>query len=66
MSHPPTRGGPRPGAGRKPRSTEPATLRPGPRLTDAEWAPVAARMAREGVGATEAMRRIIAEWAALQ
>lgn len=64
MSHLPTRGGSRPGAGRKPRSTERATLRPGARFTDAEWAPVAMRAEREDVPATEALRRIVAEWAA--
>lgn len=58
------RGGARPGAGRKPRAGTAATARPGPRMTDAEYAPVLAMAAvldanGKPLGEVGAMRALI-------
>lgn len=54
------RGGPRPGAGRPRRDPSAlSTARPGPPMTDAEWAEVTAYAERVGVSPVEAMRRLI-------
>lgn len=60
-----TRGGARPGAGRPRRACAQATpddvprARPGPYMTDAEWAPVAALAEQASIPVTDAMRRLI-------
>ena len=46
--------------GRPPRAGTPSRVRPGPPMTDAEYAPVLALAAREGIDKVEAMRRLIA------
>lgn len=60
-SAPMPRGGARPGAGRKRRDPSAVSRpRPGPPMTDAEWAAVLAYAARESVSPVEAMRRLLA------
>lgn len=61
LPSPPMRGGKQPGAGRPRRVPEGTSKpRPGPAMTDSEWAQVEAYAKAEGIRVTEAMRRLIA------
>ena len=58
---PASRGGARPGSGRKPRSPDGAsTVRPGVPMTDAEWSGIVAYAVAHEVTNAEACRRLIA------